>query len=126
MDGLPSNMAVLAVENDVSAQQLFRWMLPDTYALDTVRSAAAAQKAIRRAPYDVVLMDIDLDGPDSGLDVLQAMPKEVIDTTQVLAVTAYAMPGDRERFMEAGFDGYLAKPFTQDQFTQALQALFAD
>ena len=99
MDGLPSNLAVLAVENDASAQQLFRWMLPDTYALDTVRSAAAAQ---------------------------QAMPKEVIDTTQVLAVTAYAMPGDRGRFLEAGFDGYLAKPFTQDQFTQALQALFAD
>ena len=43
----------------------------------------------------------------------------------ILAVTAYALPGDEERFIEAGFDAYLPKPFTRDQLLWALEDVVA-
>ena len=58
---------------------------------------------------DLILMDIQLAGNKSGLDVVKAMRERGIKTP-IIAVTAYAMVGDRERCIEAGCDDYLAKP----------------
>ena len=117
---LPTNQTVLVVEDDLSAQKLMRWFLPETYEVKFVASASAAHDALTQHSYDLVLMDIDLGGKRSGIDVLNDMPEEAVTTTKVLAVTAYAMPGDRERLLDAGFDGYLAKPFTRARFLGAL------
>jgi CheY-like chemotaxis protein len=117
---LPTEQAVLVVEDDASAQELMRWLLPATYEVDYVDSAAAAQDALEQQSYDLILMDIDLGGRRSGVDVLNSMPEEAATAAKTLAVTAYAMPGDRERLLEAGFHGYLAKPFTRDRFLHAI------
>ena len=65
-------------------------------------------------------MDIRL----SGMDGLEALKQLRMDSrTQripVLAVTAQAMKGDRDRFMEAGFDGYLSKPIDIDELLEAV------
>ncbi|MDQ7024560.1 MAG: response regulator [Anaerolineae bacterium] len=58
---------------------------------------------------DLVLMDIQLVGETSGLEVVKQLRKRGV-TTPIIAVTAYAMVGDKERFIEAGCDDYLAKP----------------
>ena len=50
----------------------------------------------------------------------------LLSSTPLLAVTAMAMAGDMERIMAAGFDGYLAKPFTQDQFFAAINTLIRE
>ena len=121
----PSHLTVLVVEDDVTAQRLLEWMLPDAYAVDMVRNASDALDALRQTTYDVVLMDIELNGSSSGVDVLNAMSEDTAATTRIMAVTAYAMPGDREKFLAAGFDAYLAKPFTRDQFMTAFADLLA-
>lgn len=58
---------------------------------------------------DLVLMDLQLAGRRSGLDVVQAL-RERGFKTPIVAVTAHAMVGDRERCLEAGCDAYLPKP----------------
>jgi CheY-like chemotaxis protein len=58
---------------------------------------------------DLVLMDIQLAGDKTGLDVVRELRARGIKTT-IIAVTAYAMVGDKERCIEAGCDDYLAKP----------------
>lgn len=117
---LPPGLIVLVVENDTPAQELIQWLLPDSYEVQVVVDAVAAGEAIAQQTYDLVLMDIDLGGSKSGIDVLHEMSERAASTTKVLAVTAYAMPGDRDRLLEAGFDGYLAKPFTRDRFMEAV------
>lgn len=61
------------------------------------------------ADIDLILLDIELAGTMSGLDVIRTM-RARNDTRPVVAITAYAMMGDRERFLEAGCDQYLPKP----------------
>jgi CheY-like chemotaxis protein len=61
------------------------------------------------AAIDLILLDIELAGAISGLEVIQTLRARG-DTRPVVAVTAYAMTGDRERFLEAGCDQYLPKP----------------
>ena len=67
----------------------------------------------RRVP-DVVLLDVSLPGMD-GLEVLARMRSDpVLHDVPVIAVTAHAMAGDRERYLAAGFDGYVPKPIVDD------------
>lgn len=58
---------------------------------------------------DLILLDIQIAGELSGLDVVRKLRAEGY-TTPIVAVTAYAMVGDRERCLEAGCNDYLAKP----------------
>lgn len=77
---------------------------------------------------DLILMDLQLAGALGGLDVVRKLRADGV-TTPIIAVTAYAMVGDKERCMEAGCDGYLAKPLpvaelveTVQKYEQALKA----
>jgi two-component system cell cycle response regulator DivK len=102
---------ILVVEDNEKNMKLFRDVLRATgyYTLEATTGARAVELAIERLP-DLVLMDIrlpDIDGVEA-LGRLRADERTV--GIPVLAVTAQAMEGDRERFLARGFDGYLSKP----------------
>ena len=83
--------------------------------LEAATGAAAISLATEHLP-DVVLMDIrlpDMDGTDA-LVQLRSVPRTA--TIPLVAVTSFAMMGDRERFLAAGFDGYLEKPINVRDF----------
>jgi len=65
--------------------------------------------------FDIVLMDIRLKNGIDGVKTFKRI-KEIdsYKDTPVLAITAYAMRGDKEYFLQEGFNGYLAKPFVKD------------
>ena len=90
--------------------------LLEPYGEVTVASTAGeAVEAAEQARYDLVLLDINLGGQRSGADVVQqlrAMP--AYERVPIAALTAYALPGDRDRFLAMGFDTYLSKPFDVD------------
>ncbi len=113
---------ILAVDDHDHTRTLFKRMLGKSYEVDTVATATELIEAAGRTQYDVVLVDINLGGNTSGVDLLGALRKMPgYRKTAILACTAYALPGDQERFLSAGFDGYISKPFTRQQLTTTIQ-----
>ncbi len=83
--------------------------------------AAIALVAAAEVPFDAVLLDINLGAARSGEELLPVLQATTACAgAEFLAVTAYALPGDREHFLAVGFDGYLAKPFTRAELMEAL------
>ena len=107
---------LLLVEDHEDTRQLLVEVLEDSYDVSVASQAAEAYLLALQRPFDLILMDIDLgEGPDGAelLRQLRAVP-EYADVPMV-AVTAFAMPGDRERFLEMGFTAYVSKPFDVDE-----------
>jgi two-component system, cell cycle response regulator DivK len=106
-----TNERVLVVEDNDKNMKLFRDVLVATgyRTLEATTGREAIDLASEHMP-DLVLMDIQL--PD--LDGMQALQRLRADARTapipVVALTAQAMQGDRERFLAAGFDGYVSKP----------------
>jgi two-component system, cell cycle response regulator DivK len=102
---------ILVVEDNEKNMKLFRDVLVATgyRTLEATTGGEAVDLASEHTP-DLVLMDIQM--PD--LDGVQALQRLRADARTaaipVVALTAQAMHGDRERFLAAGFDGYLSKP----------------
>jgi len=106
-----TDMQILVVEDNERNMRLFRDVLEAAghRTLAATTGERAVQLAGEHAP-DLVLMDIQLPDID-GLEALgRIRADERTRAMPVLALTAQAMEGDRERFLAAGFDGYLSKP----------------
>jgi two-component system cell cycle response regulator DivK len=102
---------ILVVEDNEKSMKLFRDVLQATgyHILEATTGGRAVELAVEHAPA-VVLMDIQLPDID-GVEALGRLrADERTASIPVLALTAQAMHGDRERFLAAGFDGYLSKP----------------
>ncbi len=84
--------------------------------------AEGVEAALAHAP-ELVLMDMQMPGMDgvSALRRLRAEPRTAALT--VVALTAFAMKGDRERLLQEGFDGYLEKPIRYKEFLASVAAL---
>jgi CheY-like chemotaxis protein len=81
-------------------------------------------EAIENGSPDLVLMDIQLPGKD-GFELLREIRGSPFGTVRVIALTAHAMAGDRERAMQAGFDGYITKPIDVRSFPDQVQRAVA-
>jgi CheY-like chemotaxis protein len=104
-------MTILVVEDDAQSRTLFRDVLElrDYVVLD-VADAEQGWQVLQQVTVDLVVMDIKLP-VSSGEELLLRMRGDVrLRSLPVLAVTAFAMRGDRERLLAAGFDEYLPKP----------------
>jgi CheY-like chemotaxis protein len=113
---------VLVVEDNAKNMKLVRDLLEATgYSTLAARSGEDAVELARSHAPSVVLMDVQLPGID-GVEALTRLRRdERTASIPVLAVTAQAMSGDRERFLEAGFDGYLAKPIDIAELLAAVE-----
>jgi two-component system cell cycle response regulator DivK len=102
---------ILVVEDNEKNMKLFRDVLDASgfATLEATSGGEAVERATQEMP-DLVLMDIqmpDIDGVEA-LERLRADDRTA--SIPILALTAQAMQGDRERFLAAGFDGYISKP----------------
>ena len=113
---------VLIVEDNEKNMKLFRDVLQATgySTLEATTGEEAIELSLSQAPA-LVLMDVQLPGID-GVEALERLRQnERTASIPVLALTAQAMSGDRERFLEAGFDGYLAKPVDVRELIEAVR-----
>jgi two-component system cell cycle response regulator DivK len=113
---------VLVVEDNERNMRLFCDVLQASgyRTLEATTGEGAVELALEHGP-DLVLMDIqlpDIDGVEA-LDRLRADERSA--SLPVLALTAQAMEGDRERFLAAGFDGYLSKPVDIAEFVATVK-----
>lgn len=115
---------ILVVEDNADTRTLVNHLLRKTYHVHIVDDADQALELVSQVRFDAVLVDINLGKGKSGEDVLHAI-KSVpsYESTPVIAVTAYAMPGDRERFFAEGFDEYVSKPFSKQRLLEALEGV---
>ncbi|MDX2168087.1 MAG: histidine kinase N-terminal 7TM domain-containing protein [Deltaproteobacteria bacterium] len=112
---------LLAEDNQVNQKVALRMLSRLGYAADLAGNGVEALAAVRRAAYDVVLMDMQMPEMD-GLEATRRI-RDAADVAQprIIAMTANAMEGDREACLAAGMDDYLAKPVRIDDLSAALE-----
>lgn len=114
------NPKLLIVEDNPEIRTMMSLTLRSEFEVDTAGTFDQAMEATAGRSFDVLLVDIDLGGDRSGVDLLQRLRAEGYGDTPMIACTAYALPGDRERFLQQGFDDYIGKPFTRKQLISVL------
>jgi two-component system cell cycle response regulator len=117
---------ILIIEDNPANIELMSFLLgayghTPLNAADGARGVAAARSELP----DLIACDVNLPGMD-GFQVLAALKQEpALAAVPVLAVTALAMAGDREKVLAAGFDGYISKPIEPESFVAELEAFLA-
>lgn len=113
-------MKTLAVvEDNKDNRLLIQAFLSDRYAIVEYENGPSALEGIAASAPDLVLLDISLPGMD-GLEILKRLrAEERFRTLPIIALTAHAMTGDRERFLGAGFNDYIAKPIVDESLLHA-------
>jgi CheY-like chemotaxis protein len=115
---------IALVEDNPDNRLLVQAILEDHYHVTEYENGVDALAGIRADRPDLVLLDISLPGMD-GTEVLSALRGEPeLRGLPVVAITAHALAGDRERYLAAGFDDYVAKPIVdQEQLLDCLRRL---
>jgi len=119
---MPSARVLVVEDNDMN-MQLVEYLLEEGgYSIVKAASGEEALSIARGGdPVDLILMDIHLPGID-GLSVVREMKAEPrTSKVPILALTAHAMRGDRDRFLEAGCDGYISKPIDVKTFLSSIR-----
>jgi CheY-like chemotaxis protein len=117
-----SDLAILLAEDNPINQKVALSMLKHLdYKADLAGNGLDVLAALDRKPYDVILMDIQMPNMD-GLDATRCIREKRMDRQPcIIAMTAYALEGDREEFLNAGMDDYLSKPIQIDELKLALE-----
>jgi CheY-like chemotaxis protein len=112
---------ILVVEDSPDNMKLFRTLLTlKGHEVVGLAGGEGLLDTIDQGNFDLVLMDIQLPGKD-GFALLREIRSSPVGTMPVLALTAHAMTGDRERALQAGFDGYITKPIDVRAFPEQVQ-----
>jgi CheY-like chemotaxis protein len=115
-------MTILIVEDNPANQLLVSAVLErEGYRLELAASAVEARQVLARGLPDLILMDIQLPGMD-GLTFTRELKADPASTgVPVVALTALAMSGDRERALAAGCTGYISKPINTRTFAEEVR-----
>jgi len=114
---------LLAEDDEVSGFAAARQLEKAGCEVTTVTDGKQALDALAAGEFDVVLMDVQMpvmDGLEATRAIREGRAGKDNSRVPVIAVTAYAMDGDRERFLKAGMNGYVAKPIEGRKLRQAL------
>ena len=115
------SVKILIVEDEVINAEVIIKLLSEHYNTDWVRYGNDAVQKAMDNNYDAILMDIGLRGEMDGLETTSEIKKfEKYKNTPIIAVTAYAMVGDKEKFLENGCTHYLSKPFNRNELLKVI------
>jgi two-component system cell cycle response regulator DivK len=108
------SVKIAIIEDNPDNRMLFEALLSDSYEIDEYEDGLAGLEGMRATPPAVALLDISLPGM-TGSEVLLRMREDPkLADIPVVALTAHAMPGDRENYLSQGFDAYVAKPIVDE------------
>jgi CheY-like chemotaxis protein len=117
---------ILIAEDNATNRELFRELLEALgYTVLEACDGPEALQMMEQTSPDILLLDIGMPVLDGFAVVRTIRENPRLATLPVLAVTAYAMQGDRERVLNSGFDGYLSKPINAASLAQELERLLS-
>ncbi len=117
---------VLIAEDNPTNRELLRELLEIRgYTVAEACNGQEAVAMVEQSPPDILLLDIGMPLLDGFAVVRKLRENPRFTSLPVVAVTAYAMQGDREKIMNSGFDGYLSKPVNSGSLVQELDRLLA-
>jgi CheY-like chemotaxis protein len=116
-----ADIQILLAEDDaINRKVLLKMLKKMGYSADVAENGIEVLAALERQDYDLILMDIqmpEMDGITATVEIRKLRPL----SPKIIAVTARAIEGDRERCLEAGMDEYLTKPVNMDVLRAAIQ-----
>lgn len=105
---------IAVVEDNADNRLLLQALLGGRYDIVEYENGADALAGLRASRPDMVLLDISLPGMDGNEILSQLRADNALRTLPVIALTAHAMTGDREKYLAAGFDEYVTKPIVDE------------
>ncbi len=112
---------LVAEDNHLNQKMLLEMLRKMGYRADAVADGREVLQALERQPYDLVLMDIrmpEMDGITATREICKRWPNAC---PKIVAITAYALAGDKEKCLNAGMDSYIAKPVQMDELAEVLK-----
>ncbi len=113
---------VLVVEdNPLNRELVLEILNSQGFSADEAKDGEEAIQKAEKNAYDLIIMDIGLPGMD-GVEVTKIIKsKPKYKFVPVVALTAFAMKGDKEKFLKSGFDAYASKPINVSEFVEILK-----
>ncbi len=122
-----SNLRCLYIEDQVDSQILFKVQMKDLKNIQFATSFEEALPLLESNEYDFIIMDINLQGEYNGLDALKVIHQiPSLQKIPIIAVTAYVLPGDKEKFISTGFTDFISKPIFRDKLLESLKKIFVN
>lgn len=113
---------ILVIEDNAPNLELMTYLITAFGHMPlTATNGVTGLEVARREQPDLIVCDIQLPGMDGYEVARHAKNDPQLETVPLVAVTAYAMVGDREKVLAAGFDGYIAKPIAPSGFVRQLE-----
>jgi signal transduction histidine kinase/ActR/RegA family two-component response regulator len=112
---------LVAEDNHLNQKMLLEMLKKMGYRADAVADGREVLQALERQPYDLIFMDIrmpEMDGIAATREICRRWPNAC---PKIVAITAYALAGDKERCLNAGMDGYIAKPVQMGELAEVLK-----
>ncbi|MBL7545642.1 MAG: response regulator [Bdellovibrionaceae bacterium] len=113
---------ILLIEDNEQNSYLIKFLLEkNNYSVTHAVDGQQALKIAESKVFDIVLLDIQLPSMDGYAVARKLRELKSLDMTAIIAVTSYAMVGDKEKAMEAGCNGYIEKPINPDTFLTEIE-----
>ena len=115
-------MKVLVVEdNPLNMELVIELLNSKGFITDKAQDGEEAVRKAEKETYNLIIMDIELPGMD-GVEATKIIrTKSRNKFAPVIALTAFALKGDRDRFLKSGFDAYLSKPINVPEFMKVIE-----
>jgi CheY-like chemotaxis protein len=115
--------SILVIDDNAANLDLMLYLLRHFgHAADGRSDGLSGYESTQQGGYDLILCDILMPGIDGYEFARRLKGEPALRATPLIAVTALAMPGDRERISAAGFDGYIGKPIEPETFVKVVES----
>ncbi|HSD57214.1 MAG TPA: PAS domain S-box protein [Methanotrichaceae archaeon] len=115
----PALRILLAEDNPVNQKVAMQMLRKIGYEADVAANGLEVLQALERQPYDIILMDVQMPEMD-GLEAAKNIRERWHNGPKIIAITAYALEGDRDRCLNVGMDDYISKPIQMDELQSKL------
>lgn len=122
-----SSLRCLYIEDQIDSQILFKVQMKELKNIQFAASFEEALPLLESQKFDFIVMDINLQGEYNGLDALKIIQQmSGFQSIPVIAVTAYVLPGDKEKFIATGFTDFISKPIFREKMLESLNRIFVN